>query len=444
MQKGFSHNYQWAVVGGGMLGLSTALRLAKADQQVTLFESGPTIGGLTSSWQIGDAQWDMFYHVILLTDTKLRALLTELCLDKEIQWVTTRTGFYCDGRLHSLSSSLEFLRFPPLNFWQKFRLGATIFYASKIRNADYLEQIPVEAWLRKLSGDSTFEQIWQPLLRAKLGNAYQRTSALFIWATIDRMYKARRSGMKREMFGFVPGGYRRILNQLHEKVASLGVTIQTSSPVNQIHYQSDSGRFQVTLGHDDQRRLAEFDRVMMTVPSPVISKACPQLTQDEHYRLRQAEYLGVICTSLLLDQPLGGYYVTNITDNWVPLTGIIEMGSIVRPELLVGKYLVYLPQYMLADDPRFGESDDAIHDRCLATLEKMYPDFNRARVHAIRTARARHVMTIPTLEYSSRMPHVISSVPGLYLLNSAQIKVGCLNVNEILELVERNWSHFVS
>ncbi len=44
-------------------------------------------------------------------------------------------------------------------------------------------------WLRRWSGNSTYEKIWLPLLKAKLGDAYQRASASFIWAYIDRMYK---------------------------------------------------------------------------------------------------------------------------------------------------------------------------------------------------------------------------------------------------------------
>lgn len=159
------------------------------------------------------------------------------------------------------------------------------------------------------------------------------------------------------------------------------------------------------------------------------------LTESERQQLQQVEYLGVICTSLLLKEPLGGYYVTNILDDWVPLTGIIEMGSILPAEKLNGHYLVYLPQYMLSDDPRFAESDNVIHERSLATLEKMYPHFRREHVSAIQTARARSVMAIPTLNYSQHLPPVVTSTPGLFLLSSARIVKGTLNVNETLELM---------
>ena len=426
----------WAVVGGGMLGLATAWRLAQRGQKVTLLEAAPQLGGLTSCWSLGDVTWDRFYHVTLLSDTRLRALLSEVGLEQEIRWVQTRTGFYCDGQLHSLSSSWEFLRFPPLSLLQKFRLGSTIFYASKLKDWQALERMPVADWLRRLSGRSTYEKIWLPLLKAKLGDAYQRTSAAFIWSYIDRMYKARRSGMKREMFGYVPGGYQRILQTLSDALAKRGVQILTKSPVHQIVYDSNDRHLHVTSGAGDDQVTRKFERVVTTVPSPIISRSCPQLTEDERQRLASAEYLGVVCTSLLLDRPLGGYYVTNITDSWVPLTGVIEMGSIVAPEYLGGNYLVYLPRYLLADDPALAEPDESIHERCLATLEKIYPKFDRSQVKAIQTARAKHVMALPTLNYSRNLPPVVSSVPGLFLLNSAQITKGNLNVNETIEHVE--------
>jgi len=76
---------EWVVAGGGMLGLATAWRLAKAGHKVTLLEAADSIGGLTGAWSLGDVEWDKFYHVILLSDSRLRALLKEIGLDEEIR-----------------------------------------------------------------------------------------------------------------------------------------------------------------------------------------------------------------------------------------------------------------------------------------------------------------------------------------------------------------------
>lgn len=432
-----SSNNHWAVVGGGMLGLTLAHRLTQRGQRVTLLEAAPQLGGLTSTWRLEtpdgpDAVWDRFYHVTLLSDTTLRDLLDEIGLTDEMRWVETKTGFYNGGELFSMSNSLEFLRFPPLTLVEKFRLGGTIFYASKIKDWRPLEKIPVADWLRKYSGEGVFNKIWLPLLKAKLGDTYKETSAAFIWAHINRMYAARRSGLKKEMFGYVRGGYARILDRLAEVLRERGVDLQRSSPVQEVQPTGD-GRVDVRYGNNQQ---ATFDNVAFTIPSPLIARACPGLSDDERQRHEGIRYMGIVCASLLLDKPISPYYVTNITDTWVPLTAVIEMTTIVHPDELGGRSLVYLPKYVPTNDPLFEESDESLRERWVATLEKMYPHFSRDQVAAFSVARARHVMAYPTLNYSQKLPPMRTSIPGVYAVNAAHILKGNLNVNETIQIAD--------
>lgn len=441
MNPGQKRDLHWCVVGGGMMGLGLALRLAKDGQRVTVCEAADRLGGLASSWTVGDVQWDRFYHVTLLSDTALRGLLDELGLDRQIRWVETKTGFYSGGRLHSMSNSLEFLRFPVLNLYQKFRLGSTIFFGSRIRDWKKLEQVGVEQWLRRWSGNSTFEKIWRPLLKAKLGDAWNRVSAGFIWSYIARMYKARQTGLKKEMFGYVPGGYARVLDSLAERLESLGVVLQTSAPVAGV-VSDGAGGVDVELGDGSRRK---FDRVVFTTPAGSIARACPDLSGDEQARLNGVEYLGVVCASLLLNRPLSRYYVTNITDPWVPLTGIIEMTTIVDPAELKGHSLVYLPKYVMAsDDAAFREDGNSIRQRLVETLEKMYPEFSADQIVGFGVARARQVMALPTIGFSTRLPPVRTSIPGVFIIHSGQIVKGNLNVNETLELADELYGQWIT
>ncbi len=197
--------------------------------RVTLFEAAPALGGLASAWELGGVTWDRHYHVTLLSDRHLRRILAELGLEQELRWVTTRTGCYTEGKLHSVSNTVELLRFPPLRLLDKLRLGATIAYAARVKDWRRLERIPVGDWLSRWSGRRTFERFWRPLLRAKLGEAWHDTSAAFIWATIARLYAARRSGLKRELFGYVPGGYARILERFGETLREQGVALRLST-----------------------------------------------------------------------------------------------------------------------------------------------------------------------------------------------------------------------
>jgi protoporphyrinogen oxidase len=422
---------RWGVIGGGMLGLALARRLAAHGQQVTVLEGAAEIGGLAGAWQLGDVVWDRHYHVTLLSDARLRALLRDLGLDHEMRWVETRTGFYTDGRLHSMSNTLEFLRFPPLSLIDKFRLGATIFAASRIKNWRPLESVLVADWLRQWSGERTFRKIWQPLLEAKLGACYRKTSAAFIWATIQRMYAARHSGLKKEMFGYVPGGYARVLERFGEHLQAAGVELRTGCRVSSVTTQPDG---QVLI--DSNRGSRWFDRVVLTAPSPLIAQLCPQLSEEERQRHESIEYLGIVCASVLLDRPLASYYVTNITDAGLPFTAVIEMTTLVDPAELNGNHLAYLPRYAAADDEAWSWSDHEIEERFLTGLERMYPAFSREHVKAFRVSRAKHVMALPTLRYSEHLPPFKTAAPNIFAVNSAHIVKGTLNVNEVLELAD--------
>lgn len=487
-----------AIIGSGFLGLTLALRLAEQGNRVTVYESSGEIGGLASAWQIGDVVWDKHYHVTLASDSYTRKIVGEIGLGEEFEWVETKTGFYTDGKLVSMSNTLEFLKFPPLDLISKFRLGGTIFYASRVKNWKALERIPVEDWLTKLSGKKTFEKMWKPLLKAKLGEAYRETSAAFIWATIQRMYAARNSGLKREMFGYVRGGYARVLERFGAHLMEKGVEIRLNSRVERIE-KSDDGKIEI-FGAKTQRRESakseppalagglsaaglkikdyklqnkiqaeaadfdnqnefeisdlkseidegnenQFDQVILTCPSAVAARVCPQLTEEEKQKLENVKYQGIVCASVLMKKSLSRFYVTNITDE-TPFTGIIEMSALVDKKEFGGNALVYLPKYVAPDDELFEKSDAEIEETFLSALEKMYPHFTRKDVLAFKISRVRNVFPIPTLNYSTNLPGVKTSIDNLFIVNSAQITNGTLNVNETVQLAERffeeNFAH---
>src|SRR5262245_18755643 len=374
---------RWAVVGGGMLGLTLAHRLAQAGAEVTLIEAADQLGGLAGPWSLGDVVWDRHYHVTLLSDSHLRNILAELGLDREIEWRETRTGCYAGGRLHSVSSSLELLRFPVLGLLDKLRLAATIFYGSKIRDGRRLERILVADWLRRWSGRRTFERFWRPLLRSKLGENYRETSAAFIWTTIARLYAARRTGLKKEMFGYVPGGYARVLDRFAGVLAAEGVKIELGRRVERVERvgRAAGGGLEVWREGTPPER---FDRVAVTLAAPLAARLGPGLTDEERARLYGIRYQGIVCASLLLRRPLAGYYVTYLLDDGVPFTGVIEMSALVDRRHFGGRSLVYLPRYLTADDPFFALPDAEVEAQFLAGLVRLFPGFRREDVLCFR------------------------------------------------------------
>jgi protoporphyrinogen oxidase len=137
-----------------------------------------------------------------------------------------------------------------------------------------------------------------------------------------------------------------------------------------------------------------------------------------------------------MKKSLSRFYVTNITDE-TPFTGIIEMSALVDKKEFGGNALVYLPKYVAPDDELFEKTDDEIEEIFLGKLEKMYSHFSRADVLAFKISRVRQVFPIPTLNYSENLPPMKKSLENIFIVNSAQITNGTLNVNETIQLAEK-------
>ena len=426
---------RFCVVGGGMLGMTVALRLVQAGHAVTLLEAAPTLGGLASAWQLdapgGPVVWDRHYHVTLLSDQHNRAVLRELGLDDDMRWVETRTGYFAKGSLHSASNIVEFLRLPELRLIDKLRIGGTIVYASRVRRWERLSRVDAATWLRRWSGKRAFDRFWEPQLRAKLGDEYHTVAASFIWATIQRLYAARRSGLKKEMFGYVSGGYAHVLDVFGARLAAEGVDVRTGARVESVERVDDRMEVRDTNGD-----VETYDDVVVTVASPLAAEMCRGLTDDEYDRLRSARYEGIVCVSLLLRAPLSGYYLTYLSQT-MPFTAVVEMTAFVDREQLHGWSLVYLPKYVAPDDPLFGRSDDEILAEFVPALTRVYPQISSDDVVAARVSRVRHVFAVPTVGFADRLPPMRPSCPGLHLVSSANIANGTLNVDETVALAER-------
>ncbi len=412
--------------------MTIALRLAQKGDKVTIFESAAKTGGLASSWEMDGVVWDRFYHVILMSDLNTRKILREIGLKDELRWVETKTGFYSNGKLYSMSNLIEFFKFPPINLIDKFRLGLTIFVASRIKNWKRLENIPVAKWLTRWSGKRVFEKIWLPLLKAKLGDNYHFTSAAFIWTTIQRMYAARRSGLKKEMFGYVTGGYDRIISKFTEHLIHLGVEFRFNAVVSAIK-RNGNKLLEVII---ENKQAEPFDFVISTLSSGISSGIAEGMNPKECQLHEAIKYLGVICPSIMLKKAISPYYVTNITDNWPPFTGIIEMTALIDKNEVKGNHLIYLPKYVNPDDPLFDIKDEELKDIFIGALLKMYPYIKAEDIIFWGVSKARIVFALPTLNYSENLPGIKTSINNFYIVNSAQIVNGTLNVNETIQVAE--------
>src|SRR5215510_1409056 len=267
------HKIHVGILGGGITGLTAAFYLLRAGCEVTVLEARPQLGGLATYFDFGPFFWDKFYHCILTSDRPLLQLITDLGLSNEMRWTDTKGGFFTHGKLHSMTTSLDFLRFPAISLWETFRLGLGVLSVARINDGLALEQELIGPWLTKKFGKGNYQKLWEPLLKCKLGSARGQASASFIWATIKRLYSTReKDASKKERLGYVRGGYHTVFTRLAQQLEYLGGKVVTGTQVKRV-VASDPGCVRVATANGD----FDFDSVLATMPSSTFRQIVPEL-----------------------------------------------------------------------------------------------------------------------------------------------------------------------
>jgi protoporphyrinogen oxidase len=269
------------IVGGGILGLTSAYRLLQAGAEVAVFERSTDLGGLVGAFDFDGHRVDRFYHVILPTDDRVRGLAEELGLGDRFRFRPTGVGFYDDGRLCSMNSLREFLTFPLLAPHDRLRLAAFVLHCQRKSVAGELDETPLEDWLRAKCGKRTVERLWRPLLDSKFDGQFDDLPATYLWARTRRMSKTRDSS-GREIMGWLEGGYETLITALVARIRELGGEINAGVSVEQI--ASTNGRAD---GLVVDGTLRPFDLVLSTLVPPVARKLLsPELAMqaDACYR----------------------------------------------------------------------------------------------------------------------------------------------------------------
>ncbi len=401
-----------AVVGGGILGLTAAYRLAQAGVAVSVYERSHDLGGLVGSFDFDGHPVDRFYHVVLPTDDRVLGLAEELGLSDRWRFRPTKVGFYDDSRLFSMTSPKEFLTFPLLGRRDRVRLAAFVARCQLKKDYSAFDDEPLLEWLTRLCGHRIVERMWKPLLDSKFDGNFEDLPATYIWARTRRMGSTRdRSG--REVMGWLAGGYQTIVDALVHRIRKLGGEVHAGIAVEQI--AGANGR---AIGLVVDGTFRPYDFVLCTLAPPqtrrLLAPSLLDQAPEDHCR-----YLGVVCLVLRVKRSVSPYYHLNITDRRVPLTTIVETTHVVDPDY-VGGTLLYVSKYV---DPSHPD-----HDRPPADVEADYrryaqtifPDLRDDEIVSSVVQRARVTEPVHLIGGAKRLPDMFS-VPGLALASTAHV-----------------------
>ncbi|MFN8377206.1 MAG: NAD(P)/FAD-dependent oxidoreductase [Anaerolineae bacterium] len=421
-----------AVVGAGIGGLTLAYRLAQRGFKVSLYERSDSYGGLAASLDYHGVSMDRYYHTILSSDLSMQRLIEETGVGELLHFTPTKQGFYDGGKLYPFNSARDLLTFPPLNLFQRFRLGLQVITAQFENDVERLDREPVEQWLVRVSGRGVYEKVWKPLLRAKFDTAMADVPATYIWSRLKRMLSTRKGVTSKEMMCYLEGGYFTLLKALADRVSQLGVTIHLATAVEEVLIRD--GR---AIGLRIEGEEVPFDGVISTLPSSVLADLIPQAPADLRARLEPQGYLAVICPLLILRKRLTPYYVLNITDGTVPFTAVVETTNLIDPKYVGDYHLVYLPKYVTVDSSWWTKDPAEIQLEWTGHFRRMFPNFDESLIVDFIMQRARFVEPLRPLGTSLPIPSIETEVAGLFMSNSAMVYPELNNGESITRLAER-------
>lgn len=403
------------VIGGGPAGIKAAHGLAKAGLAVTLVESAPVLGGLASSFDVQGVSIERYYHFICRGDDDLVETLAEIGLSDRLRWKDSRMAYFVDGALYPFLTPTELLRFSPLAFHDRIRAGLAVKLAQRNSEAA-LAPLLVIPWLKQMFGEKAYRVIWEPLLRFKFSEHAEEISAAWIWARMVRLSRSRRSPWREEL-GYIEGGSQVVLNGLGRDFEKKGGRILLKAAVEQVVLES--GR---VTGVRVNGETLPADVVVSTITTSRFQKLTPQFPEGAYLDgLRRIPTIGIFCLFLRLKESVTPYFWVNTNDPRVPFAGMIEYTNLNPLPELGGDRILYVPQYLSADDPRYAQDDEDVLRRYCDALAVIQPGFDRSWVRFFAVFRDRYAQPICRTDYRTSTPTIATPVPNLFLTDSCQL-----------------------
>jgi protoporphyrinogen oxidase len=437
---------RYAVLGGGVLGLVAALRLAERRHHVRLFEREAEPGGLAAGFVVEPegsgalagrpVYLEKFYHHLFQSDHAITALIKELGLGGELEWLRPLTVTLSGGRIYQLDSPLSLLRFPPVPLAGRLRMAAALAFLKLLPTAAPLEGRTAAAWARATMGERAWETVLGPLFKGKFGAVADQIALPWLWARFhDRTTR----------LGYVRGGFQRFYDRLAGRVVELGGELSLGTEITRIASAertgaADESAVVVTyapVGLSGDVQTAVFDRVVSTLPTRLTCALAPDLPPDFRARYDWGRAYGAHCLILALDRAVTSSYWMNVNDPGYPFMVFVEHTNYLPPADYGGRHLVYLGNYRPMDDRLFTMRKDEVLAEFLPHLSRINPAFAPSWVTESWMFAAPYAQPIVTTDYRARIPPFETPLPGLYVANMFQVYPHDRGQNYSVELAEK-------
>lgn len=408
--------YDVAVVGGGFSGLAAAYEATKAGLKTVVIERDAQPGGLAGSFEVGGARLEKFYHHWFTNDAAITDLVKELGAEGEVLHRETATGFHMANRIFRLSSPLDLLKFTPLSFPGRVRLGLMALRARAVKDWRKLEDVSCADWIRQMAGDEVWKTVWQPLMRGKFGPYAEQIGAVWMWNKL-KLRGGSRGAKGREVLAYYKGGFQALTDRMVAEIRKQGGEVRLGEGA--LGVEAEGG---AVSGVRTAKGFVRAKQVLLTTPLPIAADlAKGVLTPAQHKDLTRIDYLANVCLVLVLNRSLSSTYWLNVSDPSFPYVGIIEHTNFEPPASYQGKHVVYLSKYLPETEALYRMSPDEVLSHSVPHIQRMFPQFDRSWIVEHHVWRERYAQPIVCKRYGSLVPPRQSPLPGLWFCTMAQV-----------------------
>ncbi len=385
-----------AIIGAGLTGLASAVRLVDQGYQVTVFEANENAGGLASGFKRPDWEWSLesFYHHIFTSDTEVINLAEKV--GARVIFKKPLTSSFFHQREVQLDSPISLLKFSGISWWARLRMGLGLAILKVIPNGLFLEKYNAVDFLPGLLGKEGYQVIWEKLLKAKFGPFVKQVNMAWYWSRV-----AKRS----QRLGYFEGGFQNLVEMSVKYLEAKGGKVLLKRKINKIT-QNNNG---VLVDGE------KFDKVVMTVPATIMKKMITGVEFPE------IDYLWGQTLVLETTQKLmKSYWLNILEENW-PFLVMVEHTNFMNKARYGDKRLLYLGNYLPSGHPQLKMTKEQLLKLYSPFIKKINKNFKVREIQNIFLFREPYAQPVFPVNYSKKLPEMRSEINGVYLANMSMV-----------------------
>ncbi len=408
-----------AIIGGGFTGLTAAYELTKKGHKVTLYEAGPSLGGLAAGFALQDGTpLERAYHFLYTTDKHMIGMAEELGIADKLHFYPSSIGAFYGGKMYPFTTAKDLLTFGPLSLVDRLRTGITGLRLLLIRRWQPLTKITAYEWLVRWNGKRGADLIWKPLLVGKFDTYWDKVTMAWLWTRIHVRQTSKKKGEQTERLGYFEGGFQTMVKRWEQELAKAGAEVHLNAKIDQFTEQDGKP----ALVYQGETRV--YDAVLAATASNVfadLGESHPAMEKAYADKLRSIDYLAAATMVFTTKKPISDRYWHQIHDENAPFLVMLSLDALVGAENVNGHHIYYIGDYAQNDSELMQSTDDQIRRKWFDGVKSLFPDFSEDDVEESYVFTFRNSQHIVGVGYEDKIPAMRTPLPGFYLSNFSQI-----------------------